>query len=89
MHWPENTADAGWRNEAIAAIAKGGRSEWKKRSGYHRRSLVENRMYRHKTLTGNRLWARRTGSHATDVAIRVAVLNRMTAFARPHSVCIA
>jgi Transposase DDE domain len=89
MRWPQNTAGAGWRNQAIAAIAKGGRSEWKKGSGYHRRSLVENLMYRLKTLTGNRLWARRIGSQATEVAIRVGVLNRMTALARPHSVRIA
>jgi hypothetical protein len=89
MPWPENTPGAGWRNEAIAAIAKGGRSKWKKCSGYHRRSLVENLMYRLKTLTGNRLWTRRIGSQATKVAIRVDVLNRMTPLARPQSVRIA
>ncbi|MNT44328.1 hypothetical protein D3C72_1808500 [compost metagenome] len=58
-------------------------------SGYHRRSLVENLMYRLKTLTGNRLWAREVGSQATEVAIRVGVLNRMAALARPQSVRIA
>ncbi len=89
MPWLENTPGAGWRNEAIDAISESGRPEWKKYSGYHRRSLVENLMYRLKTLTGNRLWARRIGSQATEVAIRVGVLNRMTALARPHSVRIA
>jgi hypothetical protein len=58
MPWSENTPGASWRNEAIDAIARSGRQEWKKRSGYHRRSLVENLMYRLKTLTGTRLWAR-------------------------------
>jgi hypothetical protein len=53
--WPEHTPGASWRNEAIGDIARDGRREWKKRSGYHRRSLVENTMYRLKTLTGNRL----------------------------------
>jgi hypothetical protein len=86
MPWPENTAGAGWRNEAIA---KGGRAGWKKCSGYHRRSLVENLMHRLKTLTGNRLWARRIGSQATEVSIRAGVLNHMTALARPQSVRIA
>lgn len=61
MPWLENTPGAGWRSEAIDAISKSGRPKWKKYSGYHRRSLVENRMYRLKTLTGNRLWARRIG----------------------------
>jgi len=64
MPWPANTPGASWRNEAIDAIARSGRQEWKKRSGYHRRSLVENLMYRLKTLTGNRLWARCIGSQA-------------------------
>jgi hypothetical protein len=54
-----------------------------------RSSLVENLMYRLKTLTGNCLWARRIGSQLTEVATRVGVLNRMTALARPQSVRIA
>jgi hypothetical protein len=57
---------------------------------YHRRSLVENlMMYRLKTLTGNSLWARRIGSQATEVAIRVGVPNHLTTLARPQSVRIA
>jgi hypothetical protein len=38
----EDTPGASWRNEAIDDIARDGRGEWKKRSGYHQRSLVEN-----------------------------------------------
>jgi hypothetical protein len=87
--WPERTPGASWCNEAIGDIAQNGRREWKKRSGYHRRSLVENTMYRYKTLTGNRLWARRIGSQATEMAIRVGVVNRMAALARPQSIRIA
>ncbi|WP_197329000.1 IS5 family transposase [Ralstonia syzygii] len=78
-----------WRNAAIEAIAKRDRCEWKKASGYHRRSLVENLMYRLKTLTGHSLWAREVGSQATEVAIRAGVLNRMAALARPQSVRVA
>jgi hypothetical protein len=89
MPWPDTTPGAAWRNAAIEAIAKSGRREWKKASGYHRRSLVENLMYRLKTLTGNSLWARKVGSQATEVAIRAGVLNRMAALARPHSVRVA
>jgi len=80
---------AATRDEAIDAIARSGRKEWKKRSGYPRRSLVVNLMYRLKTLTGTRLWARCIGSQATEVAIRVGVLNRMTVLARPQSARIA
>ncbi len=87
--WAETTPGAAWRNAAIDAIAKSSRREWKKASGYHRRSLVENLMYRLKTLTGHSLWAREVGSQATEVAIRAGVLNRMAALARPHSVRVA
>ncbi len=62
---------------------------WRKRSGYHRRSLPENAMYRFKTLTGACLWARRIDSQATEVAVRVGVLIRMIELARPQSVRIA
>ncbi|WP_069352788.1 IS5 family transposase [Burkholderia cenocepacia] len=88
-HWPVNTPGATWRNDAVDAIARVGRREWKKDSGYHRRSLAENAMYRFKTLMGNCLWARRIDSQATEVAIRVGVLNRMADLARPQSVRIA
>lgn len=87
--WPESTPGAPWPNEAIDVIARTGRREWKKSCGYHRRSLVENLMYRLKTLTGNRLWACEVGSQETEVAIRVGVLNRTAALARPQSVRIA
>lgn len=85
-HWPTHTPGATWRNDAVDAIARDGRREWKKDSGYHRRSLAENAMYRLKTLTGNCLWARRTDSQATEVAIGVGVINRMADLARPQSV---
>lgn len=89
MPWPETTPGAPWRNAAIDAIAKNSRGAWKLASGYHRRSLVENLMYRLKTLTGHCLWARQLGSQATEVAIRAGVLNRMAALARPQSVRVA
>ncbi|KAF1010203.1 MAG: hypothetical protein E5299_01743 [Burkholderia gladioli] len=46
-------------------------------------------MYRFKALTGNFLWARHIASQATEVAVRVAVTNRMVDLARPQSVRIA
>lgn len=67
--WPQNSPGASWRNDAIETITQSSRRQWKKLSGYHRRSLVENLTYRLKTLTGNCLWARRIGSQATEVSI--------------------
>lgn len=89
MPWPDSTPGAAWRNAAVDAIGKSSRREWKQASGYHRRSLAETLMYRLKTLTGRSLWARATGSQATEVSIRAGVLNRMAALARPQSVRIA
>lgn len=46
-------------------------------------------MYHLKMLTGNRVWARRTDSQTSEVAIRVGVLNRMADLACPQPVRIA
>jgi len=88
-HWPASTPGAEWRNGVIDVIAHSSRQDWKKQSGYHQRSLVENLMYRYKTLTGDKFWARGTGAQDAEVAIRVAILNRMTGLARPQSVRVA
>lgn len=89
VHWKTTVPGAAWRNDAVDTITRVGRREWKKDCGYHRRSLAENAMYRFKTLTGSCLWARRIDSQASEIAIRVGVLNRMTELARPQSVRMA
>lgn len=43
-------------------------------------------MYRLKTLTGASLWARHVAAQATEVSIRVFILNRMNELARPKTV---
>lgn len=88
MPWPEATPGAAWRNAVIDAIAKSSRREWKKASGYHQRSLVENLMYRLKTLTGHSLWAREIGSQARGIDPRRRAESN-AALARPQSVRIA
>ncbi|KAF1016729.1 MAG: IS5 family transposase ISBam3 [Burkholderia gladioli] len=61
-HWLADIPGAAWRNGVVDAIARDGRPEWKKSSSCHCRSLGENAMYRFKTLTGNRFWARHIAS---------------------------
>ena len=56
---------------------------------YHRRSLVENLMYRFKTLTGDKLWARNVKVQDAEVAVRVGIVNRMLVLARPKSTRVA
>ena len=76
------------RDDAIRRIAnlgEEGRAKWKKEIGYHRRSRVETLMFRHKTIMGDRLASRREATQATEVAIKLDVLNRMTELGRPQS----
>ena len=89
VHWPASQAGALERNEAIEHIAGSGKQDWKDNSGYHRRSLVENLMYRFKMLTGDRLWARDVDVQDAEVAVRVGIINRMLVLSRPKSVRIA
>ena len=89
VHWPASQAGAQERNEAIEHIARRGKQDWNEQSGYHRRSLVENLMYRFKTLTGDKLWARNVKVQDAEVAVRVGIINRMLVLARPKSVRMA
>ncbi|KAF1015430.1 MAG: IS5 family transposase ISBam3 [Burkholderia gladioli] len=88
-HWPADMPGAALRSGAVDAIARDGRREWKQDSGYNLRSLAENAMYRFRALTGNCLWARHIDAQATEVAVRVGVINRMVDLARPRSVHVA
>ena len=69
----------------IGELGSEGRAEWKKEIGYHRRSRVETLMFRYKTILGDRLATRRKWSQATEVAIKLDVLNRMTELGMPQS----
>ena len=89
VHWPASQAGALERNEAIEHIARSGKQDWKDKSGYYQRSLVENLMYRFKTLRGDRLWARDVDVQDAEVAVRVGIINRMLVLARPKSVRMA
>lgn len=52
-----------------------GRQAWKTGSGYSRRSFVESTMHRLKSLTGERLHARREDAQRVEVRLRCKVLN--------------
>jgi hypothetical protein len=73
------------RNENLRGVRRHGVKGWKKKSGYHRRSLVETAMYRLKTLFADKLRSRRVERQATQVRIRCAALNRMTQLGMPES----
>ena len=71
------------RNKAVDALKAGNLSEWKRESGYHKRSLSETAMYRYKTLIGNRLSLRCHDAQVAEVLVGVKALNRVIGLGMP------
>lgn len=65
------------RDILIRGIRKLGRSAWKKKVKYHRRSIAETAMYRFKTLLGDHLQSRKFENQWAEVVIKVNILNQM------------
>jgi hypothetical protein len=77
------------RDENLRSIRKDGRKEWKKKSGYHIRSLAETAMFRLKTIFGDELSARLIETQTTQALIRCAALNKMTHLGMPQAYKVA
>jgi hypothetical protein len=74
------------RNRIVYEIwAAGGRQNWKKTSGYHKRSLVETHMFRFKTILGAELSSRLFENQITEAKIKTLILNKMTRLGMPDS----
>lgn len=73
------------RNKILKQIDKRGRKKWKKRSGYHRRSLAETAMMRFKVIHGPTLYSQKPQTQQTEVGIKIKLLNIMTAQGMPVS----
>ena len=82
--WKDKKTSSLERNELLRTVKHIGRTLWKKWTGYHRRSLVETKMYCIKLL-GDKLTARSFPSQVNEIRARVAVLNRFTELGRPHT----
>lgn len=82
------------RDELIMYL-NGGKSRrnrltrWKKKSGYHQRSLVETTMSRLKYVFGDRVRSRVFENQVTDLMIRCAIMNKMNKLGLPDSVIAA
>lgn len=73
------------RTGMLQRIAQVGLAQWKKESGYHRRSLAETAMFRLKTLFGGQLQARTFDAQVAEAYLRCAALNTMTRLGMPDS----
>jgi hypothetical protein len=77
------------RDKHLRLIAKHGRMNWQKVSGYNDRALVEADIGRYKRVIGDALRSRTDARQNTEVAVAVRALNRMLELGRPEYVRIA
>lgn len=77
------------RDENLREIRKTTLNKWKEASGYHARSLVENTMFRAKTIFGDRLFSRGILQQKTEAALMCKALNMMMHNGMPESYAAA
>ena len=77
------------RNRNVISIRELGRREWHKQSGYSQRSMVENTVYRYKTILGRDMRSRGLKRERIEVQIGCKILNRMALFGMPDSYKVA
>ena len=77
------------RNRNIQSIRELGRREWHTRSGYSRRSLVENTVYRYKTIIGRSMRSRTFDGQRVEVQLASRILNTMSHLGMPDSYRVA
>jgi hypothetical protein len=73
------------RSVILRACAEQGEAEWKRTSGYYRRSLAETAMFRIKALFSQKLKNRDFAAQQAEAYCRVGVLNKMTGLGLPDS----
>lgn len=73
------------RNRNIRSIRGLGRREWHTTSGYSKRSLVENVVFRYKTIIGRSMRSRSFAGQRAEVQLASKILNTMTGLGMPDS----
>lgn len=73
------------RNRNIRSVEKRGRREWHTASGYSQRSMVENGIYRYKTILGGNMRARSLAGQRLEARLGCRILNTMTQLGMPDS----
>jgi hypothetical protein len=76
------------RDLDILKIEKHGRESWEYRSGYSKRNLVENSMFRYKNNIGSKLRSKTLARQKVEVELGILLLNKMTTLGLPNSVRI-
>ena len=82
---PRPSAALQERDRNIRSIRELGRREWHTHSGYSKRSMVENTMYRYKTIIGRSMRSRTFDGQRVEVKLACKILNTMTLLGMPES----
>ena len=77
------------RNRNVRLIRTLGRRQWHKQSGYSQRSMVENTIYRYKTILGGNMRSRGMEGQRIEVQLGCKILNQMALFGMPDSYTLA
>jgi hypothetical protein len=73
------------RNRNLRSRASLGKRQWHTKSGYSRRSMVENAVYRYKTIIGPTMRSRTLQGQRVEARVGCRILNTMTALGMPES----
>ena len=73
------------RNRNVHSRARLGARRWHTKSGYSRRSMVENAVYRYKCIIGPAMRSRTLQGQGVEARVGCRILNTMTALAMPES----
>ncbi len=66
------------RDEKLPSIGRIRRKHWKRKYGYHRRSLAETAIFRINTIFADRVRSRSFDGRAAEMLMRCATLNCIT-----------
>ena len=73
------------RNRNIRSRARIGKREWHTRSGYSRRSIVENAAYRYKGIIGPTMRSRTLQGQRVEARVGCRILNTIAGLGMPES----
>ncbi len=82
---PRPSAAQKERNRNLLTIRELGRREWHRSSGYSRRAMVENTVFRYKTIMGRGMRSRTMTGQRMEVLLACRILNKMTQHGLPDS----
>lgn len=86
VEWPDDKEGAIHpRTAIIRRCAEVGEAEWKRQSGYHRRSLAETAMFRVKGLFSDKLKNRTFAAQQVEADLRIGAMNKMIGLGMPES----